>query len=104
MANLLREKSDNHTTSVGLDEDRCLKNIPQTVLESFFSVQIILVLILFYILEILNNVKILIAECKNSRLNSLHRINKMPEQYYQLMSRNNKKSAIYCIDSPIIYI
>ena len=25
--NLLREKSDNHTTSVGLDEDRCLKNI-----------------------------------------------------------------------------
>lgn len=24
--NLLREKSDNHTTSVGLDEDRCLKN------------------------------------------------------------------------------
>ena len=25
--NLLREKSDNHTTSVGLDEDRYLKNI-----------------------------------------------------------------------------
>lgn len=51
-------------------------------------------------LEILNYVKILIAECKIVRLNSLYRIDKMPEQYYQLMSRNNKKSAIYCIDSP----
>ena len=35
--NLLREKSDNHTTSVGLDEDRYLKNIQDSAWKFLLS-------------------------------------------------------------------